>query len=126
MGVVLNKSVATLGQRVVIDWTKISARLHMFCWPGVDIDSCASPTTRPGKPRWGLSSKCFEELGAVAVVLSDRISTGQIDGLDHNVFAPIDVSDQFRALLSTSRPSPTSMNAFHNRRSWLSLTYVIT
>ena len=82
--------VATPGQHLVIDWTKITAGLHMFCavlaWSRYRFVRFANNETR--ETTLGLLAECFEELGAVtAVVLSDRMACLK-NGIVANVVVP--------------------------------------
>ncbi len=82
--------VATPGQHLVIDWTKVTAGLHMFCavlaWSRYRFVRFASNETR--ETTLGLLAECFEELGAVAaVVLSDRMACLK-NGVVANVVVP--------------------------------------
>lgn len=82
--------VATPGQHLVIDWTKITAGLHMFCavlaWSRYRFVRFANNETRETTLR--LLAECFEELGAVAaVVLSGRMACLK-NGIVANVVVP--------------------------------------
>src|SRR5665213_1959500 len=82
--------VATSGQHLVIDWTRITAGLHMFCavlaWSRYRFVRFAADETR--ETTLGLIAECFEELGAVtAVVLSDRMACLK-NGVVANVVVP--------------------------------------
>ena len=82
--------VATPGQHLVIDWTRITAGLHMFCavlaWSRYRFVRVAANETR--ETTLGLLAECFEELGAVtAVVLSDRMACLK-NGVVANVVVP--------------------------------------
>ncbi|HXC79325.1 MAG TPA: DDE-type integrase/transposase/recombinase [Candidatus Acidoferrum sp.] len=81
---------ATPGQHLVIDWTKITAGLHMFCavlaWSRYRFVRFANNET--GETTLGLLAECFEELGAMtAVVLSDRMACLK-NGIVANVVVP--------------------------------------
>ncbi|HKV32584.1 MAG TPA: IS21 family transposase [Candidatus Dormibacteraeota bacterium] len=82
--------VPTPGQHLVIDWTKITTGLHMFCavlaWSRYRFVRFASNETR--ETTLSLLAECFEELGAVAaVVLSDRMACLR-NGVVANVVVP--------------------------------------
>src|SRR5487761_864686 len=82
--------VAMSGQHLVIDWTRITAGLHMFCavlaWSRYRFVRVAANETR--ETTLGLLAECFEELGAVtAVVLSDRMACLK-NGVVANVVVP--------------------------------------
>jgi transposase len=82
--------VATPGQHLVIDWTRIIPGLHMFCavlaWSRYRFVRFAADETR--ETTLGLIAECFEELGAVtAVVLSDRMACLK-NGVVANVVVP--------------------------------------
>ena len=82
--------VAMSGQHLVIDWTRITAGLHMFCavlaWSRYRFVRFAADETR--ETTLGLLAECFEELGAVtAVVLSDRMACLK-NGVVANVVVP--------------------------------------
>jgi transposase len=80
----------TPGQHLVIDWTKLSVGLHMFCavlaWSRYRFIRLAADETR--ETTLGLLAECFEELGAVpAVVLTDRMGCLK-NGVVANVVVP--------------------------------------
>ena len=82
--------VPTPGQYLVIDWTKITAGLHMFCavlaWSRYRFIRFGSDETRD--TTLGLLAECFEELGAVpAVALTDRMACLK-NGVVANVVVP--------------------------------------
>jgi transposase len=82
--------VATPGQHLVIDWTRITAGMHMFCavlaWSRYRFVRFAADETR--ETTLGLIAECFEDLGAVtAVVLSDRMACLK-NGVVANVVVP--------------------------------------
>ncbi|HEY9288018.1 MAG TPA: IS21 family transposase [Candidatus Dormibacteraeota bacterium] len=82
--------VASPGQHLVIDWTRIGLGLHMFCavlaWSRYRFVRFASNETR--ETTLGLLAECFEEVGAVAaVVLSDRRGCLR-NGIVANVVVP--------------------------------------
>ena len=96
--------VATPGQHLVIDWSKITAGLHMFCavlaWSRYRFVRFASNETR--ETTLALLAECFEELGAVAaVVLSDRMACLK-NGIVANVVVPHPEYVRFAAQLSCS------------------------
>ncbi len=82
--------VASPGQHLVIDWTRIMPGLHMFCavlaWSRYRLIRFAGDETRD--TTLGLLAACFEEMGAVsAVVLSDRMACLK-NGIVANVVVP--------------------------------------